>query len=68
MGKFWSLPTWAIFRMAVPFMSKDHKLKSGVTLSTWHKHQTKLCSDFNVMFWVGSVWCTILIYALAAAV
>ncbi len=55
MKKYFAFPTWALALIALRF----HLLGNGhpwygrtFTLGSWHAAQTRLCRQFDLIFWV----------------
>lgn len=53
-SKYWAFPTWAVAMVAIRFhmLSKGHPWYGRtLTLSNWHAAQTKVCRQFDLIFW-----------------
>jgi len=54
MKDFWSIPTWAITRILIPFLPPAHPWHGrAFTLEDWTDHQTPLCRELDVALWIS---------------
>lgn len=61
MNTMFSLPTWVVTRCAlfvIKWFDLNHPWKSWrPNLADWQKHQTELCRQFDLAFWMVSANC-----------
>lgn len=44
--------TWVLYRIARPFLSDNHPLKTPISLSKWKKGRTDQCRHFDILLWL----------------